>query len=207
MNVSSLRLVIEPSPLPSQFHVEPPAIYVAPDRYEIPNGALSSRSGTGPTIYVGDTRYVALPVNRSSSVSRTYVVDGFALSNVSGLTNEQTLVFDRLLTLREGVDFQRTATGYRFRILKDQPTTSHNKADLPTTTSVVHFVGGTVTLHDGYVRQVTVNEETSDRLQGSTVTYSAFEASSAVHPPASFTRCSAISPKSPNGGICRALEQ
>jgi hypothetical protein len=114
-------------------------------------------------------------------------------------------VFRQLLILRDGADFEESATGFDFRIFKDETVTCGSQISPPARTLVIHFVGGTVSLHDGYVRQVTIDEETNGRLQGSTVVYSAFDASPRVHASTSFVQCSAIPPTSPDGEVCRAL--
>jgi hypothetical protein len=206
MGASSLQVVVEPSPPPSRFHVGPPATYDAPDRYEIPSGEITDGAQSAPTIYVGDVKYFALPARPSPLASRTYVAVRFALPNVGSLTNEQALVFGELLSVKDGVDFERTATGYRFHSSKDETITTKPRANTPSSTIVVDFLGGTVSLHDGYVRQVTVDEDTNGHSSGATVVYSGFDTSARVRVPASYERCSAISPKTPNGEICRALE-
>jgi hypothetical protein len=206
MGASSLQVVMEPSTLPSGFHVGSPGTYVAPDRYQIPEGEITDGSQSAPTIYVGDTRYFALPARPSPVASLAYVAVPVALSNVGSLTTEQALVFGELLSVKDGVDFERTLTGYRFSSSKEETIKSDNRANVPTTTIVVHVLGGTVSLHDGYVDRVTIDEQTDGHSTGSTAIYSGFDTSATVRPPKSFERCSAISPKTMNGQICRALE-
>jgi hypothetical protein len=203
LGVSSLELttsVAEPGRRP--ILIDSPAVYNAPNRFEEPHSNLSTLS---PNIFVGSTQFVDVSSGPGKS---SYLAVAIPHPDVNGINTENVLAFGNIRALRDGTNFERSSTGYTFRLSTvDTVSRKPPAGQPPLPPAVVRFLGGTVTLKGGFMRQVTIEVSIDGDRQGRTVTYFGFDAAPTIRAPARVQRCSARPRESTISHLCSALSR